>query len=205
MAMQLIPQYKKQLKDTFLKWYLKEFATSRMSYIHWSAAYRNQNWPEYHIVITEDDGKVSVHHNASVLEDMYNHTYKRNSNSFAVCVGSMYKATTNNFGAEAPTPSQLKALVLELSAVCVKYKIPVGNILSHAEAADNLDGRTDLECYGPKHGCERWDFWVEIDPLTLKLYPHREEAFMKDLQFMDWLRGEIILRIQKATEAKWKK
>ena len=31
-------------------------------------------------------------------------------------------------------------------------------VLTHSEAADNEDGMVCHEDYGPKNGCERWDF-----------------------------------------------
>jgi len=118
-------------------------------------------------------------------------------------VASMVNGTTQNFGPEPPTKEQMLAMVAELTLVCSHHQIPVGNLMTHAEAADCTDGAQGLDLYGPLHGCERWDFWVMIDPLTLELYPHGG-GHPGCLYWPDWLRGEVIMELQKATEHLWK-
>lgn len=203
-GMQLIHEYKKQLDRAFLPYYLDEFARRRMVYVHWSAGHRNTNFADYHSVVLEERGKVRVARNCPAGLDQSGHTYQRNTGSAAVCVASMFGASASDLGPEQPTPAQLQVLVEEVASVCLTYRIPVGNIMTHAEAADNVDGAAGLDFYGPRNGCERWDFWCWIAPHSLRLAPCTRPAPPGYIYFPDWLRGEVALRIQSATTKHWK-
>jgi len=215
-GLQLIPTYKAALDKGFLAYYLKTYVNRRMCYIHWSAGWRHTNFTDYHEVIEQmDDGVIKVAHNCAIAQDLNKHTWCRNSNSFALCVAGMKDATTNNLGPQVATPAQIDMLVLECVRACMALHAPVGNIMSHAEAGDNVDqgprppystpGATgdDALPYGPltrsgPHACERWDFWVNINPKTKELKAKSRARPEGWLDFMDWLRGETIMRIQKS-------
>lgn len=205
-GIQLLPQYKQLLEPAFLAWYLKEFKSHRMVYVHWSAGHRNQDCPEYHTVILADlhAGKwlARASHNTPVTEDLHAHTYQRNTNSCAISVASMAGATTQRFGDEYPLPEQLQLLVKEVAETCTRLRTPVANVMTHAEAADNVDGAQGLEFYGPAHGCERWDFWCWIEPRTLRLVAQTRPCPSGWLDFADWLRGSAVFLIQHAWQTR---
>lgn len=203
-GMQILKQYKAQCAPKFLEWYLKEFRSERMMYLHWSAGYPQTNFKDYHIVICEEHGVTVTHYNTPANQDLPAHTYQRNMNSCAIAIACAFGATTKNLGQYPPSSEQIKEMLNQAVRICLNQRIPVGNILSHAEAADNEDGATGLEFYGPKNGCERWDFWVGIDPKTLRVFCPSVEVRTGSFWFPDWFRGEAILRIQKATEKYWK-
>lgn len=204
-GMQMVSSYKKQLDPAFLKWYLREFRNPRMVYLHWSAGMRWTNFRDYHVVVGCDQhGTPFVERNAPLTQDLHEHTYQRNTGSLAVCVASMYGATSEDLGSQQPTVEQLVRFVSETRQICCNLRIPVANVMTHAEAADNVDGANGLDFYGPANGCERWDFHCYIDPKTLKLAPPSGGRKAGHEYFPDWLRGQIALQIQKATEKYWK-
>ena len=49
-----------------------------------------------------------------------------------------------------------------VAVLCVDLGLPasISNVLTHAEAADNMDGWYAHDAYGPNSTCERWDLWV---------------------------------------------
>ena len=55
---------------------------------------------------------------------------------------------------------------------------------------------------GP-HACERWDWWVWIDPATLRIRACTHPCPPGWEYWPDWFRGQVILRIQQMTRAKW--
>lgn len=209
-GMQVIPIYKRQAHTQFVAWYLEEFANKRMAYVHWSAGSFTQTFPAYHKTVVFRKGKAYVHHEHDLDTDSDGHTYHRNTGSFAVSVACMAGGSTQDLGPCQPRVEQLQELVRFLAEACISKRIPVGNIMTHAEAADNRDYRSPVspdaphEPYGPTFGCERWDFWVWIDPDTLNLLPCTAQCPRGWLYFPDWLRGEVLLRIQRLTEGKWK-
>ena len=205
-GMQLLPQYKQALDPRFLAWYRTHFTFRRMGYHHWSAGPRTLNFVDYHIVITEAPllvVQVQVHHNAPVMEDLHEHTFQRNGNSFAACVASMQDATTNNLGKQVATPAQMRRLADVVADVCVNNRIPVANLMSHAEAADNMDGAQGLDFYGPRNGCERWDWFTWISPMTLTMRACTIPCPAGWLYWPDWFRGEVIKRIQAISRHQW--
>ena len=81
-----------------------------------------------------------------------------------------YNANTNDLGPEPPTSDQIEAMarVVAVLAEALDLTIDLARVMTHAEAADNLDGLNlgydangyPQGKYGPAHSCERWDLWL---------------------------------------------
>ena len=86
-------------------------------------------------------------------------TYRRNSGSVSICILGCLGATTNNLGAESPTPLQIEGMAKAIAALSngLWLTIDKQRVLTHGEAADNEDGICPHDPYGPKSTCERWD------------------------------------------------
>lgn len=222
--MQLIPYYKNKLEPSFVSWYTSTFTKKRCGYLHWTAGPRDVSFEDYHRVYTQDARGVHVIANDDVMRDLHAHTYRRNTGSFAVSVASMHGATTEDLGDSWATPQQIMAMLNDLVAICHNHRIPVSCLMSHQEAADNMDfypalrsNQAPHEPYGPLFGlCERWDWWVYIDPQTrhiesvdsktawLARTRTKQLVLPAKLPFMDWLRGEAAIRLQTLTERDWR-
>ena len=129
-------------------------------YIHWTAARYNQTFDEYHVNIT-GDGRVFVSTND--LAEVKNATYRRNTGSIAITLCCVYDATgPDNLGPYPPTEAQINAVsqVICVLADALDLTIDLNRVMTHAEAADNLDGLYTHDDYGPNSTCERWDLWV---------------------------------------------
>lgn len=235
-GMQLTKEYKDKVQQTyltFLPWYEKMFRNQRMGYAHWQVSGRCSTDAAYHREIEQsEDGHVWIWNNTPCDQDTNGHTDGRNSNAFAIALAGEGDATTEDLGKNVSTPGQLRALVAAFVEACINNHIPVSQLMTHAEAANNVDfpavdspGIPAPPSYGPgSTDFERWDLHVMINLLTLEmkplfrgataLYPPgrvpvnlaRGEEF--DIPagweyFPDWLRGQVILGIAKATESKW--
>lgn len=129
-------------------------------YIHWTAARYNQTFDEYHVNIT-GDGRVFVSTND--LAEVKSATYRRNTGSIAITLCCAYDATgPDNLGPYPPTEAQINAVsqVICILADALDLTIDLDRVMTHAEAADNLDGLYTHDDYGPDSTCERWDLWV---------------------------------------------
>ena len=129
-------------------------------YIHWTAARYNQTFDEYHVNIT-GDGRVFVSTND--LAEVKNATYRRNTGSIAITLCCAYDATgPDNLGPYPPTEAQINAVsqVICVLADALDLTIDADRVMTHAEAADNIDGLYTHDDYGPDSTCERWDLWV---------------------------------------------
>ena len=129
-------------------------------YIHWTAARYNQTFDEYHVNIT-GDGRVFVSTND--LAEVKNATYRRNTGSIAITLCCAYDATgPDNLGPYPPTEAQINAVsqVVCVLADALDLTIDADRVMTHAEAADNIDGLYTHDDYGPDSTCERWDLWV---------------------------------------------
>ncbi len=210
-GMQLKPEYRQKLNNLFLAWYLKTFTNTRMGFIHWPVGNCRQNFQEYHqVVALVANGGAIVYRNTPITEDTYKHTSGRNTNSWATAIDGFGDATTTDLGTEQCKPAQIQLAILTLIQDCINLHVPVGNLMSHAEAADMDDQENPNDPdnpgappYGPKTTCERWDFYVWINPKTLELKPAFDPCPEGWLAFMDYIRGEVILGIQKETTGKW--
>ena len=125
-------------------------------YLHWSAGHYGQFFDGYHISIDADGSYyVSTNDFAEVLS----HTYKRNSGSLGISLACCVGATSNNLGSEPPTAEQIEAMAKCIDIVATAWWLTIDkkHIMTHGEAADNMDGLYCHEPYGINHGCERWD------------------------------------------------
>lgn len=126
-------------------------------YLHWTAGRYGQRFNDYHINIDQDGSLwVSTDDFAETLP----HTWHRNTASVAVALCCGYGATSNDIGPYPPTAKQIEAMA-QATAVLAKalwLTIDRDRIMTHAEAADNVDGLLpEGDEYGPRNGCERWD------------------------------------------------
>lgn len=137
-------------------------------YLHWTAGHYDQFFDEYHINIGKN-GSVFV--STQDLSVKKSHTYFRNSGAIGIAAACAFNAeSTDRMGPEPPTDAQIETMaqiVTVLSdALCIP--IDVQHFMTHAEAADNMDGCDPgyegnghpQGRYGPQNSCERWDFWV---------------------------------------------
>jgi len=155
----------RELKQMALdaKWQLWQDAQSYgrdvKVYLHWSAGRYESPSEHYHINIF-GDGRIFV--STEDLSEILSHTYCRNTGSVGVTMCACYNATSNNLGDYAPTEAQIEqmAKVVTVLADALDLTIDEFRILTHAEAADNLDDIWPHEPYGPSNGCERWDLAI---------------------------------------------
>lgn len=124
-------------------------------YLHWSAGHYGQFFDDYHVNI-DADGSLYIDGD---LEDVKNHTWKRNTGSIGISLACCAFATSEDLGDEPPTTAQIDAMAQAIVAVCEGLWLTIDkkHVLTHGEAADNEDGLWCHEEYGPKSDCERWD------------------------------------------------
>ena len=130
-------------------------------YLHWTATGYDWIRPgRYHSIIS-GDGLVHRLHSYNV--DLPAHTWRRNSNSIALscaCMGGIPDPWT-----VPPTEAQLESLCSETASIAREWgwsadQITLRNVMTHAEAASNRDGRIMHDNYGPViwgGSGERWD------------------------------------------------
>lgn len=133
-------------------------------YIHWTYDHYDKAHPEYHINVFQDG---QIHIGTDNLSEYKLHTNSRNGGSISIAATCAYKAnSTEDLGPEPPTDSQIEAIALIIATICAALEIPIDltHVLTHAEAADNLDGESRWHLpYGPRtanRNCCHWDFWV---------------------------------------------
>ncbi len=139
-------------------------------YFHWSGGigYNGQPAP-YHSYV---DGAGKMHYNSPYTVDKNEHTWKRNTNSVAIAANAMGHVGQKNAYIEskgwAQTPLkniQVNSMTLEAAKLALAWgwkekDINIKNIMTHAEAAANRDGRSPTVNYGPEGEPERrWDLW----------------------------------------------
>ena len=126
-------------------------------YLHWTAGRYGQMYDDYHINIDQDGSLwVSTDDFAETLP----HTWHRNTASVAVALCCGYGATSNDIGPYPPTAKQIEAMAQVVAALAdgLWLTIDCDRVLTHAEAADNIDGLLpEGDEYGPNADCERWD------------------------------------------------
>lgn len=130
-------------------------------YLHWTAGNYNQTFDEYHLCIL-GDGSVRQ---TRPLSEIPAATYQRNSGSIAIALCCAVNATPKNLGSCPPTDAQIEcaAQIVAVLADALGIPIDLDHVMTHAEAADNLDGYEASEPYGPANGCERWDLAILCD------------------------------------------
>lgn len=126
-------------------------------YLHWTAGRYDQCFNDYHLNIT-DDG--AIYASTDDLSETLAHTWHRNTGSVGVTLCCCYGADTADLGDYPPTAAQIEAMaqVVAVLAKALWLTIDRDRVLTHAEAADNVDGLLPRgDEYGPQTTCERWD------------------------------------------------
>ena len=125
-------------------------------YLHWSAGHYGQFFDDYHINIDEDG---SIYASTDDLSEVLAHTYHRNTGAVGVSLACCAGATSNDLGDEPPTTAQIDAMAKVVMVLCDEFGLEINkdNVMTHGEAADNIDGIEASEPYGCQSTCERWD------------------------------------------------
>ena len=125
-------------------------------YLHWSAGHYGQFFEDYHINIDKDG---SIYSSTDDLSEVLAHTYHRNTGAVGVSMACCAGATSNDLGDESPTTAQIDAMAKVVMVLCDEFGLEINkdNVMTHGEAADNIDGIEASEPYGCQSTCERWD------------------------------------------------
>ena len=125
-------------------------------YLHWSAGHYGQFFDDYHINIDKDG---SIYASTDDLSEVLAHTYHRNTGAVGVSMACCAGATSNDLGDESPTPEAIDAMAKVVMVLCDEFGLEINkdNVMTHGEAADNIDGIEASEPYGCQSTCERWD------------------------------------------------
>lgn len=133
-------------------------------YLHWTHDHYDKEHPEYHINVFQD-GQIFI--GTDTLSEYKLHTNQRNGGSVSIAATCCYNAKSiTDLGPEPPTESQIEAIAQIIAVLSAELNIPIdlSHVLTHAEAADNLDGESRWHSpYGPRsanRNCHHWDFWV---------------------------------------------
>lgn len=129
-------------------------------YLHWTAGDYDTDYSDYHFCI-RGDGAVNPCHG---FDSPVSATYMRNSGSVAIALdccsdAEAYADGTFTLGMYPPTDSQIECLAQVVAVISETLDVPIDlqHVMTHAEAADNLDGLYPCDPYGPSSTCERWD------------------------------------------------
>lgn len=131
-------------------------------YLHWTAGHHSTVFPSYHVNIT-GDGAIHV---TGDLDEVKSHTWRRNTGAIGITLDCCVGATSDDLGDEAPTQVQIEVMaqVIAVLADALDLSIDIQRVMTHGEAADNLDDYWGAygadELYGPQNGCERWDLAI---------------------------------------------
>lgn len=130
-------------------------------YAHWTAGHYGQFFDDYHISIDQDGGLYTSVENLGI---QLPHTYRRNRGAIGLALCCAYgAASADDLGPEPPTDTQIEVLgqVIAVLASALAIPIDIQHVMTHAEAADNMDGDDRWHApYGPNSTVERWDLWV---------------------------------------------
>jgi hypothetical protein len=152
-------------------------------YLHWTAGRYAANavdQKDYHLLI---DDKGRLYATTDDLTEKKDHTFGRNGNSVAMALCGLWQASPDKQGLPQGTDypiaaTQIETMARAASVLCEEWGLPIDieHVLTHAEAADNLDGwmvdysklpggknGQPLGMYGPLHTWERWDLYKLTD------------------------------------------
>lgn len=126
-------------------------------YLHWTAGRYDQCFSDYHYCITGD----GVIHKMRDLTDTVSATYMRNSGSISIALCCAWGASPDNLETP-PTQEQIEVMAQMVAVLtdALGLSTDIEHVMTHAEAADNLDGYNACDPYGPENGCERWDLAI---------------------------------------------
>lgn len=126
-------------------------------YLHWTAGRYAQDYDDYHVCIHGDGTIVAT---TADFSDVLAHTWHRNTGSVGITLDCAYGSTSNDLGPYPPTAKQIEAMAQCITVVADALDLTIDRyrVMTHAEAADNIDGLLPRgDEYGPLNGCERWD------------------------------------------------
>lgn len=129
-------------------------------YIHWTAGPHELLLPDYHVNVGQD-GTLFV--STEDLAEYKLHTRHRNGGAVAICAACGKGARGADLGSEPPTNEQIEAIAQAIAAMAEVLAIPIDaeHVMTHAEAADNLDHCLSRNHpYGPRSTGMCWDFWL---------------------------------------------
>ena len=167
-------------------------------YLHWSAGHYGSLFSDYHINI-DKNGEIYVSTND--FSEVLNHTYRRNTGSIGIALACCAGATSNDLGDEPPTSEQIDAMAKSCAIILKELGLTPNDIttqyvLTHGEAADNLDGVNASEQYGPQTTVERWD----LQFLGTSESPYYTADYDDASTGGNVLRGKIIWYMQQMEE-----
>ena len=134
----------------------QEYCREPKIYLHWTAGHYHQKFDDYHVNI-DKDGRIFV--STDDLSEVLAHTWRRNSGSVGITLDCCAGATSDDLGSEAPTLKQIESMAqcIQVVADALWLTIDIKHVMTHGEAADNVDGLNTHEDYGPQSTVERWD------------------------------------------------
>lgn len=134
----------------------QEYGREPKIYLHWTAGHYHQKFDDYHVNI-DKDGRIFV--STDDLSEVLAHTWRRNSGSVGITLDCCAGATSDDLGNEPPTAKQIEAMAqcIQVVADALWLTIDMNHVMTHGEAADNVDGLNTHEDYGPQSTVERWD------------------------------------------------
>ena len=127
-------------------------------YLHWTAGGHQSVVGPYHTIIT-GDGKI---HKRVPYDQRSDHTAGRNTDSIGIAIAAM---GGKDPWSTPPTNKQINSMTSEVANVAKQWgwkpsDINIKNVMTHAEAGSNKDGKNVTDNYGPKiwgGTGERWD------------------------------------------------
>ena len=153
-----LDELRRMAKDSYDSLYSAANSVGRgiKIYLHWSAGHYGQFFEDYHINIDSDG---SIYASTDDLSERLAHTYHRNTGAVGVSLACCAGATSNDLGDESPTTAQIDAMAKVVMVLCDEFGLEINkdNVMTHGEAADNIDGIEASEPYGCQSTCERWD------------------------------------------------
>ena len=134
----------------------QEYGREPKIYLHWTAGHYHQKFDDYHVNI-DKDGRIFV--STDDLSEVLAHTWRRNSGSVGITLDCCAGATSDDLGSEPPTLKQIESMAqcIQVVADALWLTIDIKHVMTHGEAADNVDGLNAHEDYGPQSTVERWD------------------------------------------------
>lgn len=134
----------------------QEYGREPKIYLHWTAGHYHQKFDDYHVNI-DKDGRIFA--STDDLSEVLAHTWRRNSGSVGITLDCCAGATSDDLGSEPPTAKQIESMAqcIQVVADALWLTIDMNHVMTHGEAADNVDGLNTHEEYGPQSTVERWD------------------------------------------------
>ena len=134
----------------------QEYCREPKIYLHWTAGHYHQKFDDYHVNI-DKDGRIFV--STDDLSEVLAHTWRRNSGSVGITLDCCAGATSDDLGSEPPTLKQIESMAqcIQVVADALWLTIDIKHVMTHGEAADNVDGLNTHEDSGPQSTVERWD------------------------------------------------